>query len=417
MTLDYDPLSPDHWANPFPIYRELRDTAPVHWGPETETFCLSRYDDVAWALRSPDLFSSASAFDVLMEKRVANIGWRDVPKIVQFLVRARPSLQRLRSGAPDNLITTDPPRHDVMRNVVNRGFTPRRVDALERRMHEVVAGCMQRLRDGESFDVIHDLAIPLPTTVIAEMLGIDPDHYEQFRTWSDAMIAGVSGSGRNDTIGPFLQTMGEMYRYFRPIARERRANPKDDLISVIVDPSQDGALSDTDVTDFITLLLIAGNETTTNLIGNTVRALLSHPDQIARVQADPSLVAAVVEEGVRYESPVQFVLRRATRDTERHGVAIPADSSVTVLLGSANRDERRFPDPDRFDVDRDTKGHMGFGFGVHFCLGASLARLEARVALEALIPELSHFRLKDERIELVDSFLVRGPSKLELVAA
>jgi cytochrome P450 len=167
----------------------------------------------------------------------------------------------------------------------------------------------------------------------------------------------------------------------------------------------------------VLLLLVAGNETTTNLLGNAVDALLAHPDQLARVSADPRLVPALVEETLRFDGPVQFLTRVATREVALHGVRIPADARVVVLLGSANRDERRFPEPDRFDVGRDTRGHVAFGFGAHFCLGASLARLEARAALEALVPELPRLaRVRPER-EFLDSFLIRGRARLDLRAA
>jgi cytochrome P450 len=196
--------------------------------------------------------------------------------------------------------------------------------------------------------------------------------------------------------------------------RRRRRAPGDDLVSTILAESPGGtALSDMEAMMFVQLLLVAGNETTTNLIGNAVHALLDHPDQLERVRRDPSLVPALVEEVVRFESPVQTVFRTATQDCEIGGVRIPQGAVVAALIGSANRDERRFPDPDRFDVGRDTRGHVGFGFGEHFCLGAALARLEARGALEALIPELARVERTGDR-ELVDSFLVRGPKKIEL---
>ena len=205
-----------------------------------------------------------------------------------------------------------------------------------------------------------------------------------------------------------------MIAYIKCVARDRRRTPTDDLISVLV-ANQDGevGLSDREVMQFVALLLVAGNETTTNLIGNAVRALLRHSDVLARVAADPALVPQVLEETLRWDSPVQLVFRKALADVEVAGTRIPKDAIVAALIGSANRDERRFPDPDRFDLARDAQGHIAFGFGKHFCLGASLARLEARVALEALAPHLPRLRGEKDP-ELVDSFLVRGPKQLEL---
>jgi cytochrome P450 len=208
----------------------------------------------------------------------------------------------------------------------------------------------------------------------------------------------------------FLELVG----YLRRVAIRRRRDPADDLVSIIA-AQQDGAsaLSVREVIQFVTLLLVAGNETTTNLIGNAVTALLDHPRELARVAADPALVPGLVEEALRFDAPVQMVFRTTTRDTEIAGTRIPRGAVVAPILGSANRDERRFPEPDRFDVSRNPQGHLGFGFGAHFCLGASLARLEARVALEAVAPELPRL-VRAHAPELLDSFLVRGPRRLEL---
>jgi cytochrome P450 len=213
-----------------------------------------------------------------------------------------------------------------------------------------------------------------------------------------------------------MRGMGELYRYLRGVIAERRRRPGDDLVSVIV-AGQDGeaTLSDLEVFQFALLLLVAGNETTTNLVGNAVQALLDHPDQLELVCESPALIPALVEEALRFDSPIQLLFRTATRDVEVAGVRIPAGAVVAPLLGAANRDERRFPDPDRFDVTRETQGHVAFGFGAHFCLGASLARLEAAAALGALVPHLPRLARADAGRPLVDSFLVRGVTRLELV--
>jgi cytochrome P450 len=272
---------------------------------------------------------------------------------------------------------------------------------------------MDEMRGRDSFDLVSELNVPLPVTVIAEMLGVEPERRRQFKTWSDNLIQSASNPepGRVEEL---LDTMAEMRAYLQPIVDARRANPTDDLISTLVATEGEGALSDFEVFFFVLLLLVAGNETTTNLIGNAVDALLEHPDVLERVRADPGLIPAMIEETLRWDSPIQSITRRCERDLELAGTHIPADAKVMVLLGSANRDERRFADPDRFDLGRDTRGHLAFAIGKHFCLGASLARLEARVALEALVPELGQLtRLRPER-EFVDSFIIRGPSRLEL---
>jgi cytochrome P450 len=302
-----------------------------------------------------------------------------------------------------------------MRAIVNRGFTPRRIAAWEARATAIAAECVEELRRGGPFDLVAGLAIPLPVGIIAEMLGVEPSRRADFKRWSDTVIDMSTGPGRTERFSPrIVDAVVELAVYLRAVAEDRKRRPADDLVSVIA-AQQDGetALSIREVIQFAMLLLVAGNETTTNLIGNAVTALLDHPDQLARVVADPALVPAAIEETLRWDAPVQIVFRNATQDVEIAGTRIPKGAYVAPLLGSANRDERRFPDPDRFDVTRDPQGHVAFGFGKHFCLGASLARMEARVALEALLPELP--RLERERPRpLVDSFLVRGPRRLEL---
>jgi cytochrome P450 len=274
---------------------------------------------------------------------------------------------------------------------------------------------MAKCADGRPFDVVHDLAIPLPITVIAEMLGIETEKRAQFKQWSDDIVAASSSGLEGPTIGTLLQAVAGLHRYLRGVIRERRREPEDDLISVLVDERGGASLADREVPQFVSLLLLAGNETTTNLIGNATRVLLDHPEIVAELTARPERIPAMIEEVLRFESPIQYLIRRVVRDVEIAGTRIAKDSHVAVLLGSANRDERQFEDPDRFDIHRNTKGHLAFGHGVHFCLGASLARLEAKVALEALVPELLHLERRDPETRLVRSLIVRGPSTLPLV--
>jgi cytochrome P450 len=415
--IEYDPLHPPNWQNPYPTYARLRDEAPVHYAEQTGTYCISRYADVARVMRDPETFSSAAAFEILMKDRMASVGVRNALEIVRFLYRSRLNPLRLRKNPPVSLITSDPPQHDALRAIVNRGFTPRQVSSWEPRMREIVAGCMQKLHAGETFDVIHDLAIPLPVSIIAELLGVGPERHADFKRWSDDIIAGSSGSQRTDSFGPFLRSMGELTAYMREVADERRRRPAEDVISTLVDPRHGETLDAGMLAQFVIVLLVAGNETTTNLIGNGAKALLDHPDQLERVQGEPKWLPNMIEEVLRFDAPVQFVFRRTTRTVEIAGTKIPEDSSVTVLLASANRDERQFEDPDQFDITRDTKGHMSFGLGVHFCLGASVARLEARIAFEALLPELRQRKRAEGESTFIDSYLVRGLDRLELVPA
>ncbi len=415
--IEYDPLHPPDWQNPYPTYARLRDESPVHYAEQTGTYCISRYADVARVMRDPATFSSAAAFEILIKDRMAKIGVRNAFQMVRFLYRSRLNPLRLRKNPPVSIITSDPPQHDSLRAIVNRGFTRRQVSSWEPRMREIVAGCLRKLRAGEPFDVVGDLAIPLPVSIIAELLGVGPERHADFKRWSDDIIAGSSGSQRTDTFGPFLRSMGEMTACMREVADERRKRPADDVISVLVDPRHGETLDAGMLAQFVTLLLVAGNETTTNLIGNGAKALLDHPEQLERIQDEPKSLPNMIEEMLRFDAPVQFVFRRTTRPVEIAGTTIPEDASVAVLLASANRDERQFEDPDRFDITRDTKGHMSFGLGIHFCLGASLARLEARIAFEALLPELRQLKRADDELTFIDSYLVRGLDCLELVPA
>jgi cytochrome P450 len=415
--MDWSPYS-DRWRDdPYPMYRALRDHAPLLHSPDSNTWTVSRYDDVVAVLKDTEVFSSKTRGGQ-MESAMNELPLpAKLQLLARFVSRMRATPWTMRRSRM--LIQEDGAVHLRMRDLVNRGFTPRQIKRLEPRIRELVAGCLAELARKPEFDLVSELNIPLPVTVIAEMLGVEPEKRHVFKHWSDTIISGATGSGiANPLESGVLDAMGELRAYLRPIVRERRRQPDDDLISILVAAQVDGeGLSDYEIFLFVLLLLVAGNETTTNLLGNAVDALLAHPDQLARVSADPRLVAGLVEETLRYDGPVQFLTRRTTREVELHGQRIPAQASVVVLLGSANRDERRFPDPDRFDVGRDTRGHVAFGFGAHFCLGASLARLEAKAALEALVPELPRLaRVRPER-EFLDSYLIRGRARLDLRVA
>jgi cytochrome P450 len=413
---DYDPGRAEWRTDPYPHYRRLRDAAPVYFAPGLRAWCVSRYDDVLFVLRHPELFSSRAMFTYLInqgQEGMPRLTWPMLRFLVRFVWHTR--LNPFEFATARNLIAEDGERHAAMRAIVNRGFTPRRIAEWEDRARELVAECVAKLRSSADFDLVEDLAIPLPVTLIAEMLGVEPARRKDFKRWSDVIVEASTGPGRSRPYDRrFTDVVVELATYLRSIAETRRRQPADDLISAIA-AEQDGetALTIREVIQFVMLLLVAGNETTTNLIGNAVTALLDHPDQLRRVAADPSLVPGAIEEALRFDSPVQLVFRTATEEVELGGVTIPKGAYVAPLIGSANRDERRFPDADRFDVARATQGHLAFGFGEHFCLGASLARLEARVALEALLPELVRLERRGQR-ELVDSFLVRGPRRLEL---
>jgi cytochrome P450 len=405
--------------DPYPIYRRLRDEAPVHYSEERRVWSVTRFDDVMHVLKSPEIFSSRAMFTMLMAGGSENIRitWQTIPFLWKMIWKLR--MNPLEFASARNLIAEDGERHSSMRAIVNRGFTPRQIAAWEPRVRALVEQFAAPMRRGEPFDLIADLAMPVPVTIIAEMLGVPTTRLPDFKRWSDAVIATVTGPEREHRFArrnrePFIELISAIQAF----ARERRAHPRDDLLSAILS-EQDGevALTDREVVQFVILLLVAGNETTTNLIGNVTHALFEHPDVLREVAADPSRAPALVEEGLRFDSPVQVVFRTTTADTEIRGVRIPKGEYVGVFLGSANRDERHFPDPDRLDLDRDLTGFPGFGFGKHFCLGASLARLEARVAFETLVPELLKLERAERTLARIDSFLIRGPKRLPLQRA
>ncbi|MGE4607360.1 MAG: cytochrome P450 [Myxococcota bacterium] len=399
MELIYEPFSPEIRVDPYPTYARLRAEAPIYRAREADAWVLSRYEDVRFLLSHDELFSSDAMGAALAGR---------APRAVQG------------AGTPRIVILLDPPQHGPMRSLLNRGFTPRRVSQIEIRLREIVAETMAHLKRRTRIDIVSELAVPVPTTIIAELLGVERERMSDFKRWSCDIIAGSTGSTRPTSVDAlpnpvFLRSIGELSEYLGELGEARLLSPRDDLLTQLV-RAQHGhvALTHDEVVMFALVLLIAGNETTTNLIGNVVHTLLAHPEQLERVQRDRSLIAGVIEETLRYEAPIQFVFRRARSSIERHGVTIREGETVIGLIGAANRDERHFPDPERFDITRDTSGHLTFGFGIHFCLGASLARLEAQLTLEALLEELPNRRLVTTVVENVDSFLVRGPRELVL---
>ena len=424
MDQDLDPFSPAWREDPYPLYRQLRDSAPVHFAPSMNAYCVSRHADVQQVLKDDATFSSRAMFTVLINngREGLDFSWPGIKAIARMIFRLRMNPRHL---AGRFLIASDGPTHTGMRGIVNRGFTPRRIAAWEPRARTLVGECIEPLRAGEPFDLIQDLAVPLPVTIIAEMLGIPSERHADFKRWSDVIIYNATGPGRANPFNDrFLSTMEELFGYFLGELRQRRssAGPADDLIgtvlashSVLATQEEDAKpLNPVELVQFVVLLLVAGNETTTNLIGNGASALLAHPEQLLQVANDPSLIPALIEETIRYDAPIQVVFRNTVAPVEIAGTRLPKGATVAALIGSANRDERCFEAPDRFDLSRDARAHIGFGFGRHFCLGASLARLEATVAFEALLPELVQVTPPQENAEHVDSFLVRGPASLPI---
>ncbi len=306
------------------------------------------------------------------------------------------------------LLASDPPDHTRLRRLVSRAFVPRAIAALEPRLRRHCEAMVDQLIDaGGDGDLVAHLASPFPVTVIAELLGIPPERREDFKRWSDAVV-GVMTAGWDPA--PALQPTMEMLNFISEVIAERQVQPSDDLITRLVTAvgdSTDEPLGPMEIALFVILLLIAGNETTTNLVGNGFAALRSHPEQARRLRADPSLVPAVIEETLRYDGPVQALFRGTTCEAHLGGADIPAGSTLVIAYAAANRDPAHFEDPDRFDPGRDTRDHLGFGHGVHFCLGASLARLEARIVAETLLTRTRSIEPTGEPTRN-DSLMLRG---------
>lgn len=418
MDIQYEPFSEAARINPYPFYKALREHAPVYWAAGAGAWVVSRYDDVHHVLTRPDLFSSDAMRSVFMKESAPPSDPQDVARLMALIESLPFSPQEMITAR--NMIATDPPDHEKLRKIVNRGFTPRRIAAYEAKARSIVDECMKKLLSGGRFDLVADLAIPVPTLIIAEMLGVEPERYDDFRRWSDSVISNSTGSGRGRS--PLetghLQAVLELTTYLASIVQKRAAHPTDDLVSVLIAAEGgEAGLSPPEIVVFTILLLVAGNETTTNLIGNAVKALLDHPEQLRMIERDRKLVTNLVEETLRYDGPIQYLVRRARQATEIAGTSIRADDIVMPVIASANRDERRFQRSEEFDITRDVTGHLAFGFGVHYCLGAALARLEAGIALDAVVAELPRLRRCQPEAEPIDSYLIRGLRSLELMRA
>ena len=390
-------MAPEFFTDPYPYFADLREENPVAQVQPMGIWAVTRYEDVNHVLRTPKVFSS-TAFQTVFRMLSPSMGESEL-----LLV--------------NSMIGRDPPDHTRLRRLVNRAFTPKAIAALEPRIRELSRDLAQEIGDRPQFDLVRDFSMPLPVTVIAEMLGVDPSRKDDFKRWSDDLVSLSSNPMHQspETVQRMLASRKELYAYFREMIEARREDPRDDLITGLTRAKDEGdALNEDEVVSMTILLLVAGNETTTNLIANAVRQLLPRPELEARLRANPELIPSFVEEVLRFDSPVLGLFRQVMEETTLGGKKIAPGSFVIPFFASANRDERRFPNADEFDIDRDTSGHLAFGFGIHFCLGAPLARLEAKVGLEELFKRFPSFQAASDELEWVDSFILRAPKRLLL---
>jgi len=386
-----DIFSEDARRNPYPLYAQLRSAAPVFREPRTGLWMLLGYDDTKRGLADAATFSSAASPGGALTSQ-----W---------------------------LIFADPPRHTRLRSLIARAFTPRSVAALEARIDALARSLLDRAdanSDSGEIELIGDFAMPLPLMVVAEMIGAPPSDYATFRRWSDAIVRlshTVSGDPRAaQAIHDVTVANAEMREYVGRLVDERRSRPENDLLTALVQPNEEGErLTDDEILGFFQLLMLAGHETTTNLIANAVLSFIEHPDQLALLRIAPELLAPAIEEVLRYRSPVQTMFRVAKKDARVGDHTIPAGQMVLLVIGAANRDPRRFDGAESFDVTRHPNAHIAFGHGIHFCVGAPLARLEARIALGLLLERWTRFeRAGDEPWTPREAFHVHGPERLQL---
>ena len=383
----YNPLATQFAQDPYPVYASLRQRDPVHRSRLMNAWLFARHADIDIILRDHQRFGNDPRKGDLTRRQRANL-----PPEEEF-----------------SILFLDPPDHKRLRALVNKAFTPKAVNALEPHIRSLLGSLLDEIDDPAGFDLMKAVAQPLPVIVIAEMLGVPPKDRDQFKIWSDQRARTLEPVISEQERAASNAAARALDAYFRPIIKERREAPKDDIVSALAQAEEEGdRLTEREMLNMLRLLLIAGNETTTNLIGNGVLALLRHPDQLQRLRDDPSLIPSAVDELLRFDSPVQTDFRRVLEDCEVNGHPLRRRENIVLLLGAANRDPDVFDDPDRLDIGRGDRSHVSFGRGIHHCIGAPLARLEGRIVLEMLLERFSQIRLHSEQPRFRNSIVLRG---------
>ncbi len=397
MAVDYNPLLPEHQRDPYPFYRALREADPVHFHELLQVWILTRHADVTAVLRDPRFSSDRSKI------RIAALR---LPQVREDLGEIAAALER-------TMLFADPPAHTRLRTLVSKAFTPRVIESYRGRILEIVEELLEPAEATRRLDAIRDLASPLPLTLIAEILGVPPEHRASFKRWSDDLAVLLDPLVPAPVFERAQESAHELHAYLRGVFAERRRSPRDDLVSRLVLAEEKGdLLSESELFAICALVLGGGHETTTNLIGNGVLALLRHPQERRRLQNDPALIETAVNEFLRYESPVQFTGRTATADYEVGGKRIAAGDFVVLGLGAANRDPAEFAEPERLDVGRRENRHLAFGVGIHSCLGGRLACLEAGIAISTLLCRFPDLRPEFDEPQWYPTIVSRGLTTL-----
>jgi cytochrome P450 len=409
-------LQPDRLRCPYPVYDQLRREAPVYWSPRLGCFVVTRYAEIDEVVADPVRFSSAYPSGPSSVSGLATSLLEDPSTPPKLLRQAR---RRIELNVPA-LLNADPPLHVRQRKLVSQGFTPRRVRLMEPEVRTIAAGLLDAVAGDGRMDFVAQFALPLPMTVIANVLGVPLTRMADFKRWSNALTRGVGALGLSDAeVADLFGAVDEFYDYFTEQIADRRAQPRDDLLTDLVNARLGGEepLTLNELLQMLATFLVGGNETTTNLLSSMTLRLLSDADLMRRVRDDMSLIPSVAEEILRLESPVQGMFRTTTCDTEIAGTTVPAGSMIWVVYGSGNRDAAAMAAAEEIKLDSDgRKPHLAFGRGEHFCLGAAIARLETRVGMELVLQRFPDLALASDSLPPVHpSFVLHGPRELEVV--
>lgn len=399
---DVDLLSAEAIRDPYAFFGELREHDPVHWNAAHKSWVITRYEDVAAGFLDRRL--SSDRVEAIYSTKLS----------AEERVRRAPTYEVL----SDWMVFKDPPAHTRLRNLVKAAFTPRAVQSLAPRITEIVDHVLD-LPDNDTVDVVGDIAYPIPAMVIAEMLGVPPEDRELFRAWSNDITMLIFEGARDEEDRRVAQDgLTALADYLRGLLADHRLTPRDDLMSALLASGvDDESLTEDEIVHTSVLLLFGGHETTTNLLANGFLALRRHPEQARILLSDPSVAESAVEELNRYDGPAKLVVRRAAQDVEVRGKVIPAGQRVLLVQASANRDPRRFADPDVLDLRRGDNRNVAFGFGIHYCLGAPLARLEAQIALPRMLRRLAGREVADDELAYQPLLLTRGLTRLPVPPA